>query len=227
MEHEATDSESELWAIEKLMNTVSSSQSYDDLTRQVVMTNWVWIEARGCHIFIVDELAELRRVSSFGWGSKMLINSMPVWETHAFGDSVDSSEPSFHVLEKEAVLVVPASRAGQTIGLVVVVMEPNLSNPNLNSRFFETACKLLCLFIETKPVSINNPDFGKGVEIKMDDRELEILRLMEKGKTNVQIGKELSLSPSTIRQATINIYRKLGVPGRQTAVAAAKDLGII
>jgi DNA-binding NarL/FixJ family response regulator len=55
----------------------------------------------------------------------------------------------------------------------------------------------------------------------LSDRELEVLRLMATGLTNVEIGKRLYLSSDTVKSHLGNIYRKLGVDGRPAAVAAA------
>jgi LuxR family maltose regulon positive regulatory protein len=41
------------------------------------------------------------------------------------------------------------------------------------------------------------------------------------------IGRELYLSPNTIKTHTRALYRKLGVSDRRDAVARARELGII
>lgn len=55
----------------------------------------------------------------------------------------------------------------------------------------------------------------------LDDRELDVLRLIAAGRTNREIGQELAFSTSTIRLVMMSIYRKLGVPGRSAAKAIA------
>ena len=58
-------------------------------------------------------------------------------------------------------------------------------------------------------------------------RELEILRLAERGSANPQIAQSLHLSAGTIRNHLSTIYRKLDVRNKQQALNAAKDRGLI
>ena len=58
-------------------------------------------------------------------------------------------------------------------------------------------------------------------------REVEVLRLLARGATNKEIGAALYLSADTVRQHTINIYRKLDVRGRAEATAWAARHGLL
>jgi LuxR family maltose regulon positive regulatory protein len=58
-------------------------------------------------------------------------------------------------------------------------------------------------------------------------RELEVLALLARHLTNRQIAEELVVSPGTVKTHTLRIYRKLGVRGRQQAVARAQELDIL
>ncbi len=59
------------------------------------------------------------------------------------------------------------------------------------------------------------------------ERELEVLRLLQGTLSLRDIGRELYLSPNTIKTHTRALYRKLGVSDRQDAVARARTLGLI
>lgn len=58
-------------------------------------------------------------------------------------------------------------------------------------------------------------------------RELAILRMMAAGLSNQAIGAELSLSVNTVRWYASQIFAKLAVSGRGTAVARARELGLL
>ncbi|UDL77956.1 response regulator transcription factor [Corynebacterium uberis] len=58
-------------------------------------------------------------------------------------------------------------------------------------------------------------------------RELEVLTLVSEGNSNRQIGQELMLSEATVKSHLVHIYDKLGVRSRTSAVAAARDQGVI
>jgi DNA-binding NarL/FixJ family response regulator len=52
-------------------------------------------------------------------------------------------------------------------------------------------------------------------------RELEILQLLASGRTNREIGRELFISPDTVKTHLEHIYQKLGTSDRTAAVAEA------
>lgn len=60
---------------------------------------------------------------------------------------------------------------------------------------------------------------------KLTTREIEILGLIRRGMSNVEIGEELVLSPRTVTTHVENILRKLGVPNRVMAAVYATELG--
>lgn len=77
------------------------------------------------------------------------------------------------------------------------------------------------------PKSTGEPDLAAMVTARLTAREIQVLRLIVQGMTNVEIAKTLAFSPSTIRNDTTSIYAKLGVKGRPEAAAIAVDLGLI
>jgi PAS domain S-box-containing protein len=53
-------------------------------------------------------------------------------------------------------------------------------------------------------------------------RQVEVLRLLERGRSTKQIAAELHLSPETVRNHVRRLFRALGVNSRLEAVAAAR-----
>jgi LuxR family maltose regulon positive regulatory protein len=66
----------------------------------------------------------------------------------------------------------------------------------------------------------------EGLE-PLTERELDILRLLDKELTNKEIAHELVITLSTVKAHTNNLYRKLAVTNRRSAVALAKALGLL
>jgi transcriptional regulator EpsA len=64
-------------------------------------------------------------------------------------------------------------------------------------------------------------------ELRVTDRETEILRWIRDGKTNRDIAEILGLSPFTVKNHIKKITRKMGVANRSHAVARAFSMGIL
>ena len=60
----------------------------------------------------------------------------------------------------------------------------------------------------------------------LTEREARMLHLLATGHTNRQIGTQLHLATSTVRDQVSQIYRKLGVTTRPQAAARAVSLGL-
>ncbi|MCA9969341.1 MAG: hypothetical protein KC425_03950 [Anaerolineales bacterium] len=61
----------------------------------------------------------------------------------------------------------------------------------------------------------------------LSERELEVLRLLTTALSGPEIARELMVSVNTLRTHTKNIYSKLGVRSRRTAVRRAADLDLL
>lgn len=68
---------------------------------------------------------------------------------------------------------------------------------------------------------------AEGTEQPLSDREVEILRLAERGLPNPQIAQALHISPGTVRNHLSAIYRKLGVHSRHEALQVAAERHLI
>ena len=61
----------------------------------------------------------------------------------------------------------------------------------------------------------------------LTNRELEVLKLIVSGKSNKDIGSELSISEATVKTHINNILSKLGVSDRTQAATTALQRGIV
>jgi two-component system NarL family response regulator len=62
---------------------------------------------------------------------------------------------------------------------------------------------------------------------ELSERELEVLRLMAQGMSNLEIGTALSIGESTVKSHVNRILSKLGVNDRTQAVIVAVKRGIV
>jgi DNA-binding NarL/FixJ family response regulator len=61
----------------------------------------------------------------------------------------------------------------------------------------------------------------------LSGREIEVLELVARGKSNRELAKDLHLSEATVKSHLIHIFDKLGVTDRTAAVTVALERGIL
>jgi LuxR family maltose regulon positive regulatory protein len=71
------------------------------------------------------------------------------------------------------------------------------------------------------------PTESGGLIEPLTDRELEVLRLVAVGKRNREIAQDLVVTLETVKKHMSNIFGKLGATSRTSAVAQARELGLI
>ena len=75
--------------------------------------------------------------------------------------------------------------------------------------------------------ALRPPRKPRPVRMRLTRREMQVLGLVSRGKTNKAIAKELCLSERTIDRHVSNIFGKLGVASRAAATACAYEHGLI
>lgn len=70
-------------------------------------------------------------------------------------------------------------------------------------------------------------DRSRIPEGRLSPREVEVLGLVARGRSNRQIGQDLFLSEATVKSHLVHIFVKLGVNSRTSAVASARATGTI
>ncbi|GAB5898147.1 MULTISPECIES: response regulator [Mycolicibacterium] len=58
-------------------------------------------------------------------------------------------------------------------------------------------------------------------------REVDVLALVAKGRTNAEIGRDLHISEATVKTHLLRTFNKLGVSDRTAAVTTAMSLGLL
>ena len=70
------------------------------------------------------------------------------------------------------------------------------------------------------------PKASQGLVDELSKRELAVLHLLRSELTGPEIAAELVVSLNTVRTHTKNIFMKLGVTNRRSAVRRADELGL-
>jgi DNA-binding NarL/FixJ family response regulator len=71
------------------------------------------------------------------------------------------------------------------------------------------------------------PRKGFSTDAPITSNERSILKLVALGRTNEQIGQETGLPETMVRTYLSEIYRKLGLSGREAAAQYARDHGLV
>lgn len=72
------------------------------------------------------------------------------------------------------------------------------------------------------------PTHGPPAELsELTERELEVLRLIARGRSNAEIAEELVLSPATVKTHINRIFGKLDLRERAQAVVLAYESGLV
>lgn len=66
-----------------------------------------------------------------------------------------------------------------------------------------------------------------GPDETLTRKEIEVLNRLAEGRSNKDIADALFVTPATVKTHLAHIYTKLGVAGRQEAVARAVELGLL
>ena len=72
-----------------------------------------------------------------------------------------------------------------------------------------------------------DPKLSATLHEALSERELEMVRALANSMSNKRIAQALGVSPETVKWHLKNVYGKLGVYGRDDAVARARDLGLL
>ena len=67
----------------------------------------------------------------------------------------------------------------------------------------------------------------RSPRVKLTERELEVLRLLDTGASNREIAKTLFVTEATVKTHLVHVFDKLGADSRSRAVAAARESGIL
>lgn len=66
-----------------------------------------------------------------------------------------------------------------------------------------------------------------GADVVLSLRERQVLELVARGRTNVEIAEALTISEATVKTHLAHVFDKVGATNRTTAVLRAMELGLI
>ena len=113
----------------------------------------------------------------------------------------------------------PAIWADELIAVIELMSQEEFELTSRLKRSLTAISYVLGLFLAHHRGMLDDP--------VITDRQVEILRLAAQGLSSRQIAERLLVSRSTVKTHFENIYERLGVKHRASAVAAAMRLGLV
>ncbi len=129
--------------------------------------------------------------------------------------------------EKSKEIVVQALRLGSEIGAKETFLREAVLFPIYIRISIETPTYYHEEIARGAMKRMQELNAATNAKPELTKREIEIVRHLDSGKPITSIGAALHISHNTIKTHLKNIYRKLGVEGRDQAVEKAKTLGLI
>jgi ATP/maltotriose-dependent transcriptional regulator MalT len=147
----------------------------------------------------------------------------------AFEDAVDLYESGavpFEAATARKLLAESARRLGRRETALREARRTLDAFRALGASFEERLAASLVEELEAVPESAPQAGTARD-DHPLSGRELEVLRLVARGRTNTEIAEALFLSPHTVKRHVANILTKLDVPTRSAAVGWAAGNGIL
>jgi DNA-binding CsgD family transcriptional regulator len=216
--------------ISGLTDLAIASDSYEQLCQRIVHEEITEGLISGAHLYSVDSNLDMELQVSYGKTTDQVQPVVSAWGTSPLSKCIVGKKMQFQAGKEASHLALPLAKSSVPVGAMLLVMGPQMGTPPICEPVAALLSKLGAFFVEVRPrLSLQTRANGNGHHRpeQLSTRQIQIVQLIVAALTNGQIGKELSLSESTIRQETIKIYKSMGVSGRGEAVAAAKKLGLV
>jgi DNA-binding CsgD family transcriptional regulator len=228
----ARDIDTDFDSISRVIDLFLSSNDLQDLCKRLVHGELLSGECRGAHVFILNHKSNLLSVAGYGLSFATEDQEFSTWSENPASKSIREKKIIFTTQKFDQVsnpiLSLPLMKEQTPLGCIVLIMAQTVTQNPLRQVLFKSLSNLGAYFLETHAALSSNSKPGAKASIEgLTTRQLNILGFISQGMTNAEIGAEILLSESTIRQETIRIYRSLGVNNRQDAILKGRSLGVI
>ncbi len=135
-----------------------------------------------------------------------------------------------YIMDKDKISItcIPIKYLGVFVGIIYLEkMSEDGFHENIDQIIKSVIPSLISKRTTIKDVNLHSLFNPQNITSPLTDRELEVLKLVAEGMSNLAISKELYITLGTAKNHLSNIYSKLEVDSRIKAVIKAKELNII
>lgn len=241
--------QSQLLAAKSLVAAVTKSDSANSFCRNLVHSVFFRFGANSALICKIDDAAKLKTVGSYGLevgvfegNFRLSLQATPIFQ--AIRNLELTTFPSLDGEMKDlaraagldpnyGALALPLLTAGLVSGAVMITFDGNPDQNPLAPEIAESLQVAAGHFLEDSVGGSGIHRTRNGlpsvsqIPDALSDRQLLILSLLEQPITYAQIGKQLHVSESLVKQESGRIFRFLGVNTRRDAVEAATEKNLL
>lgn len=238
----------QLAAAKALVSAVTNSESANAFCRNLVHTVFARFGANSAMICKINNAARLQTVGSYGVEHEMLDGTLgSAFETSPISRAIKNLEAvvisslqgdmeslaqAAGLSPNNGALAMPLFNDGLVCGAVMLTFEDQLNENPMVPELAESLQVASVHFLHRESQGLGGKsrrpsDAHDGpVPEELTDRQMLILGLLEQPITYSQIGRQLHVSESLVKQESGRIFRFLGVNSRRDAVqvATAREL---
>lgn len=233
--------------VTSLFIAFGSASNADDFCKHLIHKALRSHQAAGAIIGVVGNDSKCRLIGKYGAWRIPPGATISIWDDSPIADAINSysrvalkkdsemaakyPESDIHLEGAKSYLFSPFDQKSKAIGFIGLGFMEASAVEHLEN-FELTLTTLAAEFIaSTSRPSVNLDglpyNHKKAGQDGLTSREIGVLRLLSENLTNYQIGRQLNLAESTIKQETVRIFRKLAVTNRKEAAEKARVIGLL
>jgi DNA-binding CsgD family transcriptional regulator len=199
-----------------IFSFVSHSGSIEELCKRLVYSPKLTGTFQGASFLGLDRDNQLRLEISCGASISCDQAALMLFRGKQ-PQSILDTRPRYETLEELQILVFPILRNSVPFAFLTLTLSSGTVAEPIGLDSLEIVQSAGALIYDSLPLSLHKSRATKPLPegFKLSDRHKTIVSLIKDGLTNDQIGKELSLSASIIRQENVKIFKFLGVSSRR------------
>jgi DNA-binding CsgD family transcriptional regulator len=239
----------QLAAAKALMAAVTNSDSANAFCRNLVHTVLARFGANSAMICKISNAARLQTVGSYGVDFEVLdgalgsafeaspisraIKNLEAMVFYSLQGDMESLALAAGLSPKNGAVAMPLFTDGLVCGAVMVTFDDRLEENPMVPELAESLQVASVHFLQRDSHGLPSSNrrlaqtYDGVVPDHLTDRQLLILGMLEQPLTYSQIGRQLHVSESLVKQESGRVFRYLGVNTRRDAVQAAQDRSLL
>lgn len=194
-----------------------------------------------------EEVLQLRGGFGLGPGTEKKYRVLPLNDRHPLGLVALTAEPIWESLRSVSsrfvntstmaelapnygtgeALYFPIVGRGTVIGAFFVLFAQPVEQTVVRVDQFNALSHLLGHWLVMKHTDDGSPgQIPRNIEFRLNNRDFDILRLIEEGKSNNEIAEKLGYSEATVRADLTRLFKMTNAKGRREVTRLARELGL-